>query len=624
MYNFAGKTQSLWFLAYVSALFLAILGLLKAFDVITFQLTLDKVLLYSGLLFALGAGFGLSSLESGERNLFWKWKILWLLLMLTGLVLTLSGIVAYFMDGQELFNQNWNVLFVVGVPFLAYGTILFFSGMSESTRDSFGKLWILYLLFFLVGFLSGLFGFILFFLSEGGRTEVVSSLSWTVLTDIGIVFGILSVIPFSYVMGAKESQKEKFHKFLILWIILALSGFVVFVLTLVEVLANMDIIGGSAHREGGLILGLALQAPGFIFLLSSVDKDDLIKKLSPLYVLLLVVGIVLAFASDLVSSLVVSTLGIGVAVVIIASGLIYKAISVDFVPSGTSQPMARVSRTTAPVGTTSKAGFEIPNDLPPEEKKYYIDMQRKTNENWIVSLNNAAKQNRLSKDFVARKTQELSSTNAEAESLISNILEQAKRSSRQSIFEQAMGTEPTPTQPSSPPQQAAPVQAKQAPPMSPPGPPSSPPPPMSKPPSPPPASSGPPMPPSSGAPKPPMPPSGGAPPMPPSSNSPPPPPGASGPPKPPGMPPMPPGGSAPAPPGFGSSAGGPPKPPGMPPMPSSSAPPVPGGASQPAKPPGAPGGDAVGTARSTSIAELRGEMLKELRRLRDIFNEDGK
>jgi hypothetical protein len=48
------------------------------------------------------------------------------------------------------------------------------------------------------------------------------------------------------------------------------------------------------------------------------------------------------------------------------------------------------------------------------------------------------------------------------------------------------------------------------------------------------------------------------------------------------------------------------------------------GASQQPKPPGAPSGDAVGTARSTSIAELRGEMLKELRRLRDIFNEDGK
>ena len=43
---------------------------------------------------------------------------------------------------------------------------------------------------------------------------------------------------------------------------------------------------------------------------------------------------------------------------------------------------------------------------------------------------------------------------------------------------------------------------------------------------------------------------------------------------------------------------------------------------QPPSPTGGQPGDVVGTARSTSIAELRGEMLKELRRLRDIFKDE--
>ena len=619
MYNFASKTQSVWFLAYFSALFLAIVSLLKLFNFLDISnLPLAQGLLYAGLLFAVGAGFGLGSLESSERNLFWKWKLFWLLLVLVGLVLTVSGIAGSFNDANQMFNVDATSLFAVGVPFLVFGTIFFFSGMSEATKESFGKLWIVFLLLLIVALIAGVGSFALFFLTDGGRNNTYP-VAWDVLMYVAIVAGTLSIIPFGYIMGSKESEREKFHKFTIIWVILALAGLVLYVLTAVEVLLDMDVIGGASHREGGLILSLVFQAPGFVFLVASTDKKELIKKLSLVWVLLLVVGIGLAFASRFASSLPVSTLGIGVALVIMSSGLLYKAISVDYTP-GVVSTSRRVASSSGAVVSTSKTGFEVPNDLPAEEKKYYIDMQRKTNENTIVSLNNAAKQNRLSKDFVARKVQELNVTNQQAENLIADILEQAKRSSRESIFEQAMGTgsssSSAPSTPMSPPStpSSPPPPMSSAPPKSPPpaAPPKSPAPP-SGPPMPPPSGGAPPMPPSGGAPKPPMPPSGGAPPMPPGMGAP--------------KPPSPPGGAPPMPPGMGS--GGPPKPPGLPPMPPGASPPVPGGSAAPKPPgapgaPGAPGGDAVGTARSTSIAELRGEMLKELRRLRDIFNEDQK
>ncbi|UCG90090.1 MAG: hypothetical protein JSU57_06420 [Candidatus Heimdallarchaeota archaeon] len=60
-------------------------------------------------------------------------------------------------------------------------------------------------------------------------------------------------------------------------------------------------------------------------------------------------------------------------------------------------------------------------------------------------------------------------------------------------------------------------------------------------------------------------------------------------------------------------------PPVPPPSPLTTAPPAPGAA--PAQPTESPL-DLIADARSTSIAELRGEMLKELRRLREIFKEE--
>ena len=250
MYNFANKTQSVWFFAYFSALFLAILSLLSLFNVLTLgnSLPLDKLLLYSGLLFSVGAGFGLGSLESGERGLFWKWKLFWLLLVLVGLVLTLSGVASSY-TGDQIFNASASQLFAVGVVFLVYGTILFFSGMSEETRESFGKLWIVFFVLLVLALVAGVGGFALFFLTEGGRNSSAYPIGWAFLTYLAIVLGTLSIIPFAYVMGSRESEREKFHKFWIIWLILSVAGLVLFVLTAVEVLGNIDVIGGSAHRE---------------------------------------------------------------------------------------------------------------------------------------------------------------------------------------------------------------------------------------------------------------------------------------------------------------------------------------------------------------------------------------
>ncbi|UCG03553.1 MAG: hypothetical protein JSW11_06090 [Candidatus Heimdallarchaeota archaeon] len=82
------------------------------------------------------------------------------------------------------------------------------------------------------------------------------------------------------------------------------------------------------------------------------------------------------------------------------------------------------------------------------------------------------------------------------------------------------------------------------------------------------------------------------------------------PPTPPSTPPLPPSTAPPLPPSTGT-----------PPAPSLGAPPPPSPRVTPGQPSESPL-DLIADARSTSIAELRGEMLKELRRLREIFKEE--
>ena len=282
MYNFAQKTQSIWFISYATALFLALATVLAVFEYLSIpNVNPGEVLLYSGILFAIGTGFGLGALESSERRLFWKWSLLWLIFMISGLFLTLSGIYASFLDYKFMFDQPATLLFVIGAPLLLYGTILFFSGMSDETKDTFGDLWIFYFVFLLVSLVAGFAGFGLFFATNGG-IDTLGPVPWDVATEIAFVFGVLSIVPFAYIMGSRDTLKAKFHKGWLIWLVLSLAGLVLYGLTLVEILGNVDVVGGAAHREGGLILGLVFQAPGFVFLLASTDKEDLIKKLSPL------------------------------------------------------------------------------------------------------------------------------------------------------------------------------------------------------------------------------------------------------------------------------------------------------------------------------------------------------
>ena len=136
MYNFSVKTQSIWFLCYFSAilvLVLALLGELNFLAIKSFSLT--QWLLYSGLLFAIGAGFGLGSLDSNERALIWKWKLLWIVFILLGLGLTIDSILGYnsALSGISFNSRliDWQTVFILSIPFLIYGLVLFFSGMSQ-------------------------------------------------------------------------------------------------------------------------------------------------------------------------------------------------------------------------------------------------------------------------------------------------------------------------------------------------------------------------------------------------------------------------------------------------------------------------------------------------------------
>ncbi|MHA2276674.1 MAG: hypothetical protein ACXAC2_12940, partial [Candidatus Kariarchaeaceae archaeon] len=353
-------------------------------------------------------------------------------------------------------------------------------------------------------------------------------------------------------------------------------------------------------QEAGLVATLPFALFGFILLFATGgDKiKSLVKPFLPVWIILSLGGLVIfALNSLLPETFTVSTYGLGFIFLTFSLGLVYKALSYEYVPS---LPMASMRGVSS--GKQSQGNMDDANIIQKasvEEATVYLTIQKKSIENSMTQVQNAFRSGRLSQAFYNSVSSSYQGKISGFDDQIASLKVSSKRSTRKSIFEEELGIKkaaPPAQQPVSQPKPSAP--APQAPPsgLSPPaGPPQVAP--SAGPPKPAPSSSPPPTP--SGPPIPPgIPPAGVSRP--------------SGPPTPPGLP-TPSPSKAPSPPGMPTpSPAGPPAPPGAGP------PPLPGAQS----PGAAPGPDVVGSARSTSIAELRGEMLKELRRLRDIFKED--
>ena len=277
------------------------------------------------------------------------------------------------------------------------------------------------------------------------------------------------------------------------------------------------------------------------------------------------------------------TFALGTVLVLFGTGMIYKVVSIDYVPqtigTGTQlKPSSAQSGFDAALTGTIE-DFDVPDNIPPKQRAYYFKIELNGYNNTIHQIRNAGRAGNLSTNFANSLESQYKQKIEEVKIKVSSLTEQAKRRSRKSIFEEGLGISSRPNVPIASAQSSTPpVTTSATSPVS--------------------------MP--ATAPSPPK--KSGS--LPTTSPS---------PPGPPGLPTTSP--SPPGPPGLPTTSPSPPGPstepitglPGMPPSPSPTASP----SSQTS-----PDGDVAGGARSTSIAELRGEMLKELRRLRDVFKED--
>ena len=431
----------------------------------------------------------------------------------------------------------------------------------------------------------------------------------------------LGLIPLAYTLSANDSLKDLLNKLWIVWLLLAILSIVVYILAALDILlANNVLLINDIGREPGLLVALPFALVGFILFFSSTDEKvrSIVKPLLPVWIVLTFAGLIIFSLNSLIpDTFDVSTYGLGFMFILFSSGLVYKSLSYDFLPTLSIQGAVRtVSSSGQYQGKIEDS--DLLQKASVDEATVYLNVQKKSMENSMTQLQNAFRSGRISQAFHNAVSSSLQGKITGYEDQISTLRVSSKRSTRKSIFEEELGIkqEVPPAQQAS---QPAPKPQPQAPPASKSPPPSTSPTGPTQPVS---APTGPPKPPGSASP-PSSPPAGPTPP--------------SGPPAPPGIPspdtpkpatpkPATPSGP-PEPPGLPSSSG--PSPPGMPPASPSVGPPAPPGAGPPPLPGGqssgpAPGPDVVGSARSTSIAELRGEMLKELRRLRDIFKEDQK
>jgi hypothetical protein len=599
------KTQGFWVALWSFGIFLLLGALFLVLNVFNLTQEFNNLsytdLIYAGsILFTFGIAFSLPSTKGNEREFIFRLSIIWIVMIILGVVFNLMSIMELFSVGE------WEKWFFLAVPFLSFGLIMFFGSMRDETRNSFGKLSVIFLLLAFIGLIIGVLSVVGIW-DLLGTDHSVGAARWDHYAVYGLIPMALGLIPLAYVLSGSDDTRNIIGKLWIIWLLLGIISVIIFSLASLNILFDTDLLFISdLGQEAGLVAGLPFALIGFIlFFASSGEKSkSLIKPLLPIWIIIALVGLVVfALNTLLPASFPVSTYGLGFVLTVFSLGLVYKALSYDYVPSLPVRGAARVTSSGKQYqGSTEDA--DLVQKASVEEATVYLTIQKKSFENSMTQVQNAFRSGRISQGFYNAISTSHQQKITGFDDQIASLKVSSKRSTRKSIFEEELGIKqaappkaqpqpsapkPQPSAPSAPP--AEPSQA--APPAGPPkmAPPAGPPKPPGGAPSPPPGGV-------SRAPSPPR--------MPSASPSPPTP---SGPPSPPGLP--------------GSTPGGAPSPPGMPPAgptkPVGAGPPPLPGAPVPGAPPGT---DVVGSARSTSIAELRGEMLKELRRLRDIFKED--
>ena len=459
--------------------------------------------------------------------------------------------------------QTWLDYFVIAALLIIFGL----SPILASVRD-YERLWnfkILFALFIIVGLLLQPLSIVVY-----SQTIDLLDIGWDMFFLIGLLMLYLGIAPL--LLSASQGFRELLYRLRILWILGALVGIILFA---VSTLVYGEIIPKSTLLDTDWFVFLAFGSLVIIVtvlpLVSTKELHDILFRLRFVWLVSFVLGILLILISAVLvlptspdfSDITTIDNIIGVTWdVFFIYGAIITSISLIFICSVLYFESEELG--------VSEELFESVDRLPgiettSTEMIAYLEILSKSHHEMLNQFKEAVREDKFRPKVYEALVKQYRDRNRTIMSRISVFKKESPVgtvSEDMDIFDAAISDEPLAPEPSVP--SAPPVPGDVAAP-----PPAPPTPPPSAPPS--------------------------APPSPPS-----PPPSVPSPPT-----PMPPAPSVPS------------ALPSMPPAPAAM-PPAPTAPSQPGESPL----DLIADARSTSIAELRGEMLKELRRLREIFKED--
>ncbi|MFW9992642.1 MAG: hypothetical protein ACFFD4_11400 [Candidatus Odinarchaeota archaeon] len=275
----------LYALLLLLGLVLYITGILVYFDVLdeTTQAALVddfRIYLLLGLLITLTSVFLLVTAPKESRETIWKFRVLWILVALVGLLLVATGLAAYFLHpipaDQSLLEIWWHeYLLFASVP-LVLGAGLFLGTLSEGAEKFLWKFKLPSLLIFIAGFVLLIATPIIYFITPDDPFHLDPLLTmpwshWAVLSllPLGLSLSVL-------VIASSENALEFYSKIKIFFILFTLAGVICYLVGISAYVSFTppDQVFADLQWEHWMVIGFTLVGLGQFFLYRVISKED--------------------------------------------------------------------------------------------------------------------------------------------------------------------------------------------------------------------------------------------------------------------------------------------------------------------------------------------------------------
>jgi len=279
---FHGKMWYLYGLVILFGMILYAAGLLAFYSLFdnTSQTAMGadySILLIISILPAALGTFLIITSPRETKDKFWKFRIIWLLFALVGLLLAVLGVAVYFIyPGNAdaiLPGMNWYDYLIFALVPLIIGTGLFLGSLSEGAKEFLWKFKYLGLLAFLIGLLSLVYALASFFIGTDNLMDPILQMPWydlntVYLLPLGLGLALLAA-------GASEDGLEFFSKLKFIFFIILIGGFFSYLAGIAAKFLYPDTQAlASLQWDHWLAFGFLFAISGVVLLYSLINSED--------------------------------------------------------------------------------------------------------------------------------------------------------------------------------------------------------------------------------------------------------------------------------------------------------------------------------------------------------------